>query len=75
MNSAYMYISIIMNISVTVAMYYLVLFFVALQGDLKGSFPLLKFTSVKLVVFLTFWQDFFISLGAFLQIIQSTLLL
>lgn len=70
-DSAYLYISIIMNSSVTIAMYYLVLFFMALKKDLKGNFPILKFSSIKLVVFLTFWQDFFVSLAVFLGLIKS----
>ena len=61
-SSVSFYVNFMMNLSVTVAMYYLVFFFFALKQDLKGNFPVLKFTSIKLVVFVTFWQNLLISI-------------
>lgn len=46
---------------VTLAMYCLVQFYVQLKDDLAEHRPLLKVAAIKLVIFLSFWQNILIS--------------
>ena len=50
------------NLTYTMALYALLLFYMGTHELLAPFNPMLKFTVVKLVVFLTFWQ---VSLGIF----------
>jgi hypothetical protein len=43
-------------VCVTIAMYCLIQFYVQLRHDLKQHSPFLKILSIKLVIFLSFWQ-------------------
>jgi hypothetical protein len=52
----YLYICIIYNISVSLALYALVAFYAATADILRPYDPILKFMCVKSVVFLSFWQ-------------------
>jgi hypothetical protein len=52
----YLWITIIYNITYTLALYSLVLFYMGTHELLAPFNPLLKFAVVKAVVFLTFWQ-------------------
>ena len=54
--AGYFYCSIAYNISVTVALYGLFLFYSATRPLLSPFHPVLKFLSVKSIVFLSFWQ-------------------
>eukprot|EP00002_Diphylleia_rotans_P033250 TRINITY_DN704_c0_g1_i7.p1 TRINITY_DN704_c0_g1~~TRINITY_DN704_c0_g1_i7.p1 ORF type:complete len:281 (-),score=26.69 TRINITY_DN704_c0_g1_i7:1005-1847(-) len=56
-HKGYVYLTFINNISVSVSMYYLVLFYQTTKDDLARFNPLAKFICVKSVVFLTFWQS------------------
>jgi len=49
-------------ISVTIAMYCLVQFYIQLKEDLSRYRPFLKVLSIKLVIFLCFWQNFLIEI-------------
>ena len=51
-----MWLTIIYNITYTLALYALLLFYMGTHELLAPFNPLLKFTVVKSVVFLTFWQ-------------------
>ncbi|KAA8496187.1 Transmembrane protein [Porphyridium purpureum] len=53
---------LINNMSVTVALYGLLCFYHAVENVLRPYKPLPKFLSVKLVIFLTFWQGMVLSL-------------
>lgn len=55
-------ILVIESISVTVAMYCLIQFYVQLKTDLAHHRPFLKVLAIKLVIFLSFWQSFTISI-------------
>lgn len=55
-DSGYLYITIIYNISVTLALYGLVLFYFATKELLSPYDPVWKFFTVKSVIFLSFWQ-------------------
>eukprot|EP00116_Pleurobrachia_bachei_P019156 sb/3479418/ len=52
----YLYVTIIYNISVTLALYALVLFYLATREILKPHDPVLKFFMVKAIIFASFWQ-------------------
>ena len=52
----YLYITIIYNISITLALYALFLFYFATKHILKPYDPVLKFLTIKSVIFLSFWQ-------------------
>ncbi|XP_054707940.1 transmembrane protein 184B-like [Uloborus diversus] len=55
-NSGYLYITIIYNISVTLALYGMVLFYFATKELLTPYEPVWKFCTIKSVIFLSFWQ-------------------
>lgn len=55
-DSGYLYITIIYNISITLALYGLVLFYFATKELLTPYEPVWKFLTVKSVIFLSFWQ-------------------
>ena len=52
----YLWVTIIYNVTYSVALYALVLFYMGTHELLAPFNPLLKFAIVKMVVFLTFWQ-------------------
>jgi len=52
----YLYITIIYNISITLALYALFLFYIATKELLSAYDPKMKFLTVKSVIFLSFWQ-------------------
>jgi len=45
------------SLSVTVAMYCLIQFYIQLKGDLAEHRPFLKVACIKLVIFFSFWQS------------------
>ena len=63
MSGSYLWITIIYNITYTVALYALLLFYMGTHELLEPFRPLLKFVLVKSVIFLTFWQGLFISIA------------
>ncbi|CAN0158918.1 unnamed protein product, partial [Discosporangium mesarthrocarpum] len=55
-SGAWLYIAIVLNISVAYAFYCLVLFYVVLKAPLKKHNPVPKFLCIKAVLFLSYWQ-------------------
>ncbi|XP_026543023.1 transmembrane protein 184A isoform X2 [Notechis scutatus] len=55
-HSGYLYITIINNFSVSLALYALFLFYFATMDFLRPFEPVLKFLTIKAVIFLSFWQ-------------------
>merc|ERR1719348_959961 len=55
-SEGYLYTTIIYNISISLALYALFLFYFATKDLLRPYDPALKFFSVKSVIFLSFWQ-------------------
>lgn len=55
-DNGYLYVTMINNFSITLALYGLFLFYFATKSMLKPYNPVLKFFTVKSVIFLTFWQ-------------------
>lgn len=56
LNSSYFYITMIYNLSVSLALYGLYLFYHATKGLLAPYEPVWKFMTVKSIIFLSFWQ-------------------
>jgi len=55
-NTGYLYITMIYNVSVSLALYGLFLFYFATKDLLTPFDPILKFFTIKSVIFLSFWQ-------------------
>ncbi|ORC88487.1 transmembrane protein 184C [Trypanosoma theileri] len=62
LNNAYTYVAIIINFSLTMSLYYLVLFEVELEKELHYAKPFLKFLCIKTIIFFSFWQSVMVSL-------------
>ena len=56
MKQGYIYITLIYNVSISLALYGLFLFYFATKELLRPFDPVLKFFTVKSVIFLSFWQ-------------------
>jgi len=65
LQNSYPWFFFVNNISITVSLYYLVLFNVELDRDFAKYKPLLKFTAIKIVIFFAFWQ------GAMLVVLEG----
>uniref|UniRef100_A0A914UXW8 Transmembrane protein 184B n=1 Tax=Plectus sambesii TaxID=2011161 RepID=A0A914UXW8_9BILA len=64
-NEGYLYITLVYNVSITLALYGLFLFYTATRNLLSPYSPVLKFLTVKSVIFLSFWQGILLAvLGA-----------
>jgi hypothetical protein len=61
-HQGYVYITIIYNVSVALALYGLFLFYFATREMLRPFDPMLKFCTVKAVIFLCFWQGFILAI-------------
>ena len=68
-NGGYLYITMIYNFSVSLALYGLLLFYQATKDMLSPYDPVAKFLAVKSVIFLTFWQ------GVILAVLEKMSLL
>jgi hypothetical protein len=60
--NSYIYMSFINNVSVSISLYYLVLFYMAFETKLHPFRPLSKFLCIKFVIFFSFWQCCFLVL-------------
>lgn len=70
-NSGYLYITIVYNISYTMALYALLLFYQATKDILKPYDPVLKFLTVKSVIFISFWQGVTLAIMEYIGLITS----
>ncbi|XP_034297465.1 transmembrane protein 184A isoform X2 [Pantherophis guttatus] len=61
-HSGYLYVSIIYNFSVSLALYALFLFYFATMDFLRPFEPVLKFLTIKAVIFLSFWQGMLLAI-------------
>ncbi|KAK4103580.1 DUF300-domain-containing protein [Parathielavia hyrcaniae] len=71
LNSGYFWSGIIYNISVTVSLYSLGMFWACMHNDLKPFRPVPKFLCVKLVIFASYWQGFLLSVLVWLGAIPD----
>lgn len=62
LTSGYMWSGIVYNISVTLSLYSLGMFWVCMSKDLAPFRPVPKFLCVKLIIFASYWQGFFLSI-------------
>lgn len=60
--SGYLYITLVHNTSATLALYALLLFYVAVRDLLRPFAPELKFLTIKAVIFLSFWQGLLLAI-------------
>ena len=58
---AYVYTTVLYNISISIALYSLMVFYKAAEPYLRPHKPLLKFAIVKALIFATFWQGLVVS--------------
>ncbi|KAF5386263.1 hypothetical protein D9615_002306 [Tricholomella constricta] len=68
----HIYITIVISISVTIAMYCLIQLYVPVAENLAPHRPLLKLFAIKAVVFLTFWQATFLSVLSMFGVVKDT---
>jgi len=57
--SGYLYVSGINNMSISLSLYCLVLFYMATEERLAPFDPFYKFLTVKAILFFSFWQSCF----------------
>ncbi|KAF2668563.1 DUF300-domain-containing protein [Microthyrium microscopicum] len=62
LTSGYFWSGIIYNISITISLYALAMFWVIMSQDLKPFRPMPKFLCVKGIIFASYWQGFFLSI-------------
>ncbi|TFY59581.1 hypothetical protein EVJ58_g5692 [Rhodofomes roseus] len=68
----HVYITVVMSLSVTIAMYCLIQLYMPISEYLAPRKPILKLFAVKAVVFLTFWQATLISILETFDVIKDT---
>ncbi|KAI0646590.1 organic solute transporter Ostalpha-domain-containing protein [Trametes meyenii] len=68
----HIYITLIVSISVTIAMYCLIQLYMSVKVELAPQKPLLKLFAIKAVVFLTFWQATFLSVLTLFGVVKDT---
>lgn len=61
-SSGYLWIGILYNISVTLSLYSLAMFWVCMSQDLQPFRPVPKFLCIKLIIFASYWQGFGLSI-------------
>uniref|UniRef100_A0A673TNT9 Transmembrane protein 184A n=1 Tax=Suricata suricatta TaxID=37032 RepID=A0A673TNT9_SURSU len=61
-HSGYLYVNLVYNVSVSLALYALFLFFFATKELLQPFEPVLKFFTIKAVIFLSFWQGLLLAI-------------
>ncbi|KAF2837224.1 DUF300-domain-containing protein [Patellaria atrata CBS 101060] len=70
-DSGYLWNGIIYNLSITVSLYALAMFWVCMSQDLKPFRPMPKFLCIKGIIFASYWQGFFLSILVWLGAIPS----
>lgn len=70
-SSWYLWLSLVYNTSVCIALYCLVMFYMQLSEDLKPYRPMPKFICVKSIIFATFWQGLLLAFLSFLGLIRD----
>lgn len=71
LTSGYMWSGILYNISVTLSLYSLGMFWVIMSKDLQPFRPVPKFLCIKLIIFASYWQGFLLSILTFLGAIPD----
>ena len=71
LTSGYLWVGIVYNVSITLSLYSLAMFWVCMAQDLKPFRPMPKFLCIKLIIFASYWQGFFLSILQVLGAIPS----
>ena len=71
LTSGYLWTGILYNVSVTLSLYSLAMFWVCMSQDLQPFRPMPKFLSIKLIIFASYWQGFFLSVLQWLGAIPN----
>ncbi|KAJ8246113.1 hypothetical protein GJAV_G00263780 [Gymnothorax javanicus] len=74
-NGGYLYITIIYNFSVSLALYALFLFYFTTSDLLRPYEPVLKFLTIKSVIFLSFWQGMVLAILERCRVIPEALII
>jgi hypothetical protein len=69
--SGYLWSGIIYNVSITVSLYALAMFWVCMLQDLQPFRPMPKFLCIKGIIFASYWQGFFLSILVWLGAIPD----
>jgi hypothetical protein len=69
--SGYFWSSVIYNLSITISLYALAMFWVCMSQDLQPFRPMPKFLCIKGIIFASYWQGFFLSILVWLGAIPS----
>lgn len=56
-NRGYLWVTVVYNITITISLYFLVLFYEATKDILAEYKPIAKFLTVKAIIFFSFWQS------------------
>ncbi|KAK0624462.1 Transmembrane protein 184-like protein [Lasiodiplodia hormozganensis] len=71
LSSGYFWSSLIYNVSISVSLYALAMFWVCMAHDLKPFRPMPKFLCIKGIIFASYWQGFFLSILVWLGAIPD----
>ena len=71
LQSGYFWSGIIYNISITLSLYSLGMFWVCMSQDLQPFRPMPKFLCIKLIIFASYWQGFLLSIFVWLGAIPD----
>ncbi|KAF2257828.1 DUF300-domain-containing protein [Lojkania enalia] len=71
LSSGYFWSGLIYNVSITVSLYALAMFWVCMSHDLKPFRPMPKFICIKGIIFASYWQGFFLSILVWLRAIPG----
>ena len=61
-SSGYLWIGIVYNLSITISLYALAMFWICMVADLRPFRPMPKFLCIKGIIFASYWQGFFLSI-------------
>jgi hypothetical protein len=71
LSSGYFWSGLIYNISISISLYALAMFWVCMSQDLQPFRPMPKFLCIKGIIFASYWQGFFLSILVFLKAIPD----
>jgi hypothetical protein len=71
LTSGYLWSGLIYNLSITISLYALAMFWVCMSQDLQPFRPMPKFLCIKGIIFASYWQGFFLSILVWLGAIPD----
>jgi len=67
----FIYVTVISNFSVSLSMYFLILFYLAVQQELAPYRPIAKLASIKAILLFSFWQSVIIGIFSYFGVIPD----